>query len=205
VLSPKIVDASQSLTHCREDTQDRACPHGGWETINQNHHSYWPNLQPLGNMPETIAVPSRFSARRMLLRHRSTGDVAHDGILTSTIWQSAFTTASAPHAVLADGLAEVRRLWAFAAANGDKGQRFHLRKDVTYETIAPQPISQARCVKYLLDGNTVGSLRFPIPVSATWMAGLQATRQILPRIWSTMTPLSLVKSTAPYCGINRQP
>jgi hypothetical protein len=167
LLSPRTFDSSQALAHCWEDTGDRACPHGDWEVINKNYHAYWPNLRPLGSMPDVMDVPGRFSAREMLLRHRSTHYLSSDGIRTSSIWQNAFTTATTQHSVVADGLAEVGRLWAFAATHGDRGQRFRFRRDATYSAIAPQPIAQARCEEYVLRDNTVNGLRFPVPVDAT--------------------------------------
>ena len=85
LLSPRIVDASQSLAHCQEDTGDRACPQGGWEAINQNYLAYWPSLQPLGNMPETLNVPDPFSAREMLPRQCSTTYRNTDVVRTSSI------------------------------------------------------------------------------------------------------------------------
>jgi hypothetical protein len=163
-LSPRIVDTSQSLAHCWEDTGDQACPHGDWEAIERSYHAYWPQLQPQGSMPEFMHSPSPLSVREMVLRHRSTGRRQYNNITTQSIWQSPFTMVTVQHSVIADALAEVGRLWAVAAANSGKRRDFRYRKNALYTATAPQPITQSRCEEYVVPNSAVNvaSLRFPV-------------------------------------------
>lgn len=136
---PSFVDTSPSLSHCDVDTGDPSCPYGNWEILSQNYYSFWPRLVPMGDMPEYVLVAGQFSARQLAMRHRSTNDG------NNSIWSCALTLATVPSSAISDGVAEMGRLWAYAAAHASRHQHFMFRKDATYKVIAPQPFTQARC------------------------------------------------------------
>lgn len=159
ILQPNKTDVSSSLEHCDVDTGDAACPHGDWALINQQFHSYWPRLEPMGNMPDMLTVTSPLSTRQMTIRHRSTEDNS-----SSTIWQNAFSSASVQQSVVADGVAEVGRLWSYAAANAGERQRFVFRRDAQYSTLAPQPVTVARCEENVFSNRDVGSVQLSFPI-----------------------------------------
>lgn len=158
-LQPSTTEVRPLLKHCNIDTDDAACPYGDWEIINRQYHSYWPRLEPMGDMPELLGITSPFSEREIVLRHRSTEED-----LTSTIWQNAFSKATIQHSVVADGLAEVGRLWAYAAANAGERQKFVFRRDAQYSTSAPQPLTQALCEESIFSNDNVSSIQLSFPL-----------------------------------------
>ena len=158
-LSPDSLHYTPAIAHCLQDASDPACPHGGWEMIEQQYQSYWPNLEPMGSLPETVIIPSRLSSRTMVVRHRSTGSQS-----TRSLWQNAFTTATIQQSALADALSETGRLWAYAAANNNLRQQFVFRKDATYTLKTSQPLTQARCEETILGGLGSPSLQIAFPV-----------------------------------------
>lgn len=158
-LAPASLGSSPATSHCMDDLNDLSCPHGGWEMIEHQYQSFWPALQPMGSLPEVLSIPSPLSRRTMVVRHRSTGlDV------TSSIWQNAYTLASVQQSVVADALAEVGRLWAYAAANNNIRQQFVFRKQATYTTVAPQPVTQARCEESVFQNNDPSDLEVAFPI-----------------------------------------
>ena len=85
-----------------------------------------------------------------------------------------FPMATAPTAPIADGLAEVARLWARAAA-ATNHQRFQWRKDVQFTTNAPQSTVYTRCYEDMINSKDPGEsesfqLSFPI-LSALQLRG----------------------------------
>lgn len=148
-LSPELLTSSQSTSHCMDDLNDQACPHAGWELIGQQYQSFWPQLQTMGSMPESLNIPSPFSMRTMTVRQRST----EDDNSSRAIWQNAYSLATVQQSVIADALSEVGRLWAYAAANNNLRQQFVYRRQATFTTPAYQPITQARCheIAYFAD------------------------------------------------------
>ena len=70
--------------------------------------------------------------------------------------------ATVPTAPIADGLAEVARLWARAvAATGH--DRFQWREDVQFMTNVPQPSVYARCSETIVDINQLDNLQLSFP------------------------------------------
>lgn len=139
LVTPVQMLSSPNLEHCAFDTGDAACPHGDWRLIESQFHAYWPRLQPMATMPEAMSLQSPLSSRTMVVRRRSTEDK------TRSISSNAFTSASTQHSVVADGLAEVGRFWAYAAANSGGRQKFVYRRDANFAVTAPQPVTQTRC------------------------------------------------------------
>jgi len=149
VLSPNLITDSPSLEHCAVDTGDAACPYGDWQLIQQEYHAFWPPLLPMGSMPLHIDIPSPFSMRAMTIFQRSSSENWNDN--QGSIWGDKFTLATIPTAPIADGLAEVARLWARASA-ATQHQRFQWRRNVRFTTTAPQSTAYTRCYE-----NTINS------------------------------------------------
>ncbi|KAL9616958.1 MAG: hypothetical protein Q9160_008228 [Pyrenula sp. 1 TL-2023] len=160
-LFPKRLDDSSLIAHCAVDTGDTSCPYGGWEIINQVYYAFWPRLEPLGSMPENIYMPSPYSQRHLTLRSGS--NTSLDGMYES-IWNGPNTVASVPPSVVSDALAELARLWSFAARNYDEGRRYWSHKDATYTVRAPEPIVQALCLDASSHSSNGSALLLPIPI-----------------------------------------
>ncbi|KAK4954245.1 hypothetical protein LTR10_007675 [Elasticomyces elasticus] len=141
-LMPTNIDANMTPSTCLQDTGDAACPYGDYTTLMNGQHSYWPRLAAQGAMPETLYVASPYSVRAMWFRHRS---VLND---SAVLWPSTNSIATAPHSAIADGLARVSLLWAYAASHADNGRHFRIRKEVTYSVEGHQPAAAARCVRH---------------------------------------------------------
>lgn len=159
-LSPELLSDSPSLEHCAIDTGDAACPYGDWQMIQQEYHSFWPRLVPMGSMPLHIDIPSPYSMRTMQVFQRSTSDAWRAGEY-NTIWGGKFSLATVPSAPIADGLAEVARLWSRAMAATNHAH-FEWRKDVRFIAKAPQSTVYSRCYEGIVDDLDDLQLRFPI-------------------------------------------
>jgi hypothetical protein len=158
LLLPTLVDASPSMSQCDVDLGDASCPYGDWHIFNEGYFSFWPRLIPMGEMPESLLMPSKFSSRTLLVRQQSTFD--HD---TSALYSNSFALATLPTSAIADGVAEVGRLWAFAVANVARSRRFWTRKDATFTTLAPQALTQADCQELQVDLANLDNLQFIFP------------------------------------------
>ena len=75
---------------------------------------FWPCLFPIGSMQLKIDIPSQFSLRAMKILQRASSDVWNSDL--GGIWGRRFSLGTVPTAPIADGLAEVARLWARAVA-----------------------------------------------------------------------------------------
>lgn len=163
-MYPKLISDSASLAHCSFDTGDAACPHGDWRLIKQEYHAFWPRVRPMGSMSLHVDIPSPFAMRAMAIYQRSTSEDWNDQI--GSIWGSKYSLATVPTAPVADGLAEVAKLWARAmAVTRHAGSQF--RKDVKFKSKAPQATVYTRCMEKTFDtGNPDGlellQLRFPV-------------------------------------------
>ena len=160
VLSPQTITDSASQEHCISDTGDAACPYGDWQLIQQEYHAFWPQLAPMGSMPLHIDIPSRFSLRAMQIFQRASSDDWNSDL--GSIWGGHFSLATVPTAPVADGLAEVARLWARAVA-ATRHDRFQWREDVQFTTKAPQSSVYARCSETIVDINQLDNLQFSFP------------------------------------------
>lgn len=162
-LSPQILSDSPSLEHCAVDTGDAACPYGDWQMIQQEYHAFWPRLVPMGSMPLHISIPSSYSLRAMQVFQRSSSD-AWGANTYNAIWGSKFSLATVPTAPIADGLAEVARLWS-RAMGATNHAHFQWRKDVKFTTEAPQSTVYARCSENIVDNSTdLSNLQLSFPV-----------------------------------------
>ena len=162
-LSPQVVQDSSSSEHCTFDTGDTACPYGDWQLIQQQYHAFWPFLVPMGSMPGNIDIPSPYSLRAMRIFQRSSSDDWNKDL--GSIWGGHFSLATIPIAPVADGLAEVARLWARAVA-ATRHNHFEWRKDVQFTTKAPQPSVYARCRETILDITHLNDLKLSFPILA---------------------------------------
>lgn len=160
VLSPQALNDSSSLAHCISDTGDAACPYGDWQLIQQEYHAFWPQLSPMGSMPLHIDVPGRFALRAMQIFQRASSDDWNSDL--GSIWGGHFSLATVPTAPVADGLAEVARLWARAVA-ATRHDRFQWREDVQFTTKAPQSSVYARCSETIVDINQLDNLQLSFP------------------------------------------
>lgn len=103
---------------------------------------------PMGSMPLHIDIPSPLSLRAMRIFQRSSSDNWTSNL--ESIWGGHFSLATVPTAPIADGLAEVARLWARAVA-ATKHDRFQWRENVQNTTNAPQSSVYTRCSETLID------------------------------------------------------
>lgn len=157
VVIPTRMVATPQTQHCYHDTNDAACPHGDWRLLETLFHAYWPQLAPMGTMPEQMSLSSPLSSRTLVARRRSTEDK------TRSIFSNAFTSATTQHSAISDGLAEVGRYWAYAAANSGGRQKFVYRRDAIFTVTAPQPVTQTRCEETQLGIiPEIKNLSFPI-------------------------------------------
>lgn len=163
VLSPQTIEDSSSLEHCAFDTGDAGCPYGDWQLIQQEYHAFWPHLFPMGSMPLHIDIPSPFSLRTMRIFQRSSSDDWTSNL--GSIWGGHFSLATVPTSPIADGLAEVARLWARAVA-ATRHDRFQWREDVQFTTKAPQSSVYTRCSETIIDVTQLDALRLSFPALA---------------------------------------
>ena len=163
VLSPQTIQDSSALEHCAFDTGDAACPYGDWQLIQREYHAFWPFLVPMGSMPVDIDIPSPYSLRAMRIFQRSSSDDWNSNL--GSIWGGHFSLATVPTAPVADGLAEVARLWARAVA-ATRHDRFQWREDVQFTTKAPQSSVYARCRETILDITQLDDLQLSFPILA---------------------------------------
>ncbi|KAJ3523773.1 hypothetical protein NM208_g12327 [Fusarium decemcellulare] len=126
------MDESQVPSSCLLDSGDLACPWGNWEVINQALLSYWPQAVSMATLPGEILLSGRFSQREFGSRLRKT--LMGEPLL----WDYPVTLASAPLAPIADAVAELGRLWSFAART-DETSRLN-RKDMPIYTFGTFPI-----------------------------------------------------------------
>jgi hypothetical protein len=158
LLSPTSVDASPSMSHCDVDLGDVSCPYGDWQTLNNSYFSFWPELTPMGDMPESLLIPGKFSMRTLLMRQQTTSEAN-----TSAIWSNSFAVATLPSSAIADGVAEVGRLWAFAVANVERYRHFYSRNDALFTTSAPQALTEVDCQEREVDLARLDDLLFLFP------------------------------------------
>ena len=164
-IFPTMVQIHPAIAQCTNYSRDAACPHGGWESINDDYLSFWPQLVPLGSLPETFSVAGLFSLREIFMRQRT----ATDGKGAS--WASAYTFATTQMSAPADALTEVGRLWAIAAASVRGVERFNYRKDSTFTTSASQPFVVAYCKETIIDVAHPPDLKLNFPVLSSLYTG----------------------------------
>ncbi|KAL6717884.1 hypothetical protein ACLMJK_003969 [Lecanora helva] len=161
ILSPQTLQDSSSLEHCALDTGDTACPYGDWQLIQQEYHTFWPYLFPMGSMPVNIDFPSPFAMRAMKIFQRASSDSWNTDL--GSIWGGHYSLATVPTAPVADSLAEVARLWA-RAVSATRHDRFQWRKDVKFTTEAPQSSVYARCSETDIGSISPDNLNLSFPI-----------------------------------------
>lgn len=133
------VTSSQVPPSCATDDGDPDCPYGDWQTIAQDYLSYWRFVQLSDDpLPYALNMPGNKSVRTIMATTRS-----------PLLWvQLPMTVATVPSLALAYGLAELDRLWIFAAGDlrGQSTWRFWSRQDVIFSLTAKQPVVHARCL-----------------------------------------------------------
>lgn len=149
-IHPKTVAGSTVDASCAEDRGDATCPYGDYETVAQEYFSFFPKLKAQGDMPDYVYVAGPYSLRQLLFSIRSQSGSQQ------SIWPYPFTTSSVPSAGVSDALAELGKMWAFAAANSRKARRFVFRRDVRYSVKASQPAAMVRCTN-ISDAELVSS------------------------------------------------
>ncbi|KAI4190427.1 MAG: hypothetical protein L6R41_000807 [Letrouitia leprolyta] len=131
--------AAEVPVTCANDTSDRSCPHGDWQTLAQNYFPYWSRLEKKGYLPDTVRLPGLKSVRELYPQIRS----------TSQQYSQPFSAVTTQYSVVADSIAETGRLWGWvvAAAWRSRGQpwRFWSHKEATFTVSAFQPIVHTRC------------------------------------------------------------
>ncbi|KAL4894452.1 hypothetical protein BDV59DRAFT_175499 [Aspergillus ambiguus] len=137
-LFPRELESVESISHCAVDHGDLSCPAGNWQVLSQNYYSFFPKLVDGGSVPQNITVSSPASIRSFGIRSRNVF-TQHE-----MLWGNAFTIATTPVSAVADSLAELGRLWSYAAANIDVG-RFKYRNDATFIVNSLQPVVLTYC------------------------------------------------------------
>ncbi|KAF7512144.1 hypothetical protein GJ744_002306 [Endocarpon pusillum] len=163
VLLPDQLVSSPQLEHCVHDTGDLACPYSDWRLIESQYHAYWPRLQPMGSMSETINLNSPLSRRTLTLRQRTSNEDMDD---TRAIWYNINTVASTQYSVTSGALNELAALWVYTVGK----KRTKYRRDAKFRVTAPQPVTQTRCTaRVFTDRRTVAldQLEFPNLLSYT--------------------------------------
>ena len=156
-LYNKQVNAEGVPKSCYQYTGDMACPYGGFESLVEQHAMFWPQVRPMGMMPESIWIQSTRSLRELKAYQRTSWDS------NSTIWKNRLTHVKVPFASIADAISETVPLWSYAAANSPRGKRFRFRKDVSFSVDDFQPYVEAFCTPNRLvssDGNEVINFSF---------------------------------------------
>lgn len=164
VLFPVEMRASSNISHCNVDNEDLSCPAGNWQTISENYFSFFPHLVDAGDLPQNITISSPASVRTFGMRSRN---VAFPYRL---IWADAFTLATTPISAVADSLAELGRLWSYAAANINIGN-FEYRNDVLFKVNSMQPVVLSYCNQTEYSGNENITLSFPALGSISLSSG----------------------------------
>lgn len=150
-------------------------------------------------MPEILSLQSPLSSRTMVVRRRSTKNK------TRSIFSNAFTSASTQQSVVADGVAEVGRLWAYAAANSGGRQKFIYRRDASFTVTAPQPITQTRCEETVFGVlRDISDLTFPILAKPS-CNGDNTACHVNPTSHKTTTNSTLIGETQDLLRFGNQP
>lgn len=107
-------------------------------------------------MLEEIYLPSPLSLRQMNSRTR----------VPEELYPGPSTYATVQPSAIADGLAEVARLWAIAAYNMEPGKRFVYRKDASFTTTTQQYVVSTYCISYNITGALVSGeeIEFPLTI-----------------------------------------
>lgn len=134
-----------------------------------------------------------------MVRRRSTKDK------TRSIFSNAFTSASTQQSVVADGVAEVGRLWAYAAANSGGRQKFIYRRDASFTVTAPQPVTQTRCEETVFGVlRDISDLTFPILAKPS-CNGDNTACHVSPTSHKTTTNSTLIGETQDLLRFGNQP
>lgn len=139
-MFPAIINDSTALAHCAQETADVACPHHGWEVINEQHFESWPQLKAMGLIPGSVRMSSAYATREHFIGTRKPDDVD-----ARAMYYGCRTLSTVPMAATADGLISTFRLWAVAAANTEREKRYWTRKDVKFTVRTQQPVVMSRC------------------------------------------------------------
>ncbi|GKZ89920.1 hypothetical protein AnigIFM63604_007279 [Aspergillus niger] len=161
---PREMKNSSSLVHCAFDNSDLACPAGNWQILNQDYYSFFPKLVNAGSVPQNLTVSGQASIRSFGMRSRNLFGT-HE-----MMWGNAYTIATTPLSVVADSVAELGRLWSYAAANIDVG-RFKFRNDALFMTNALQPMVLTFCGQTFYDYSGNITLAFPALGTASLSSG----------------------------------
>lgn len=192
-LYPSSMSATSAFNSCSNDTGNASCPSGDYVTIAEGYMSFWPQLVALGDMPEELYLAGPYSMRCMEMRHRNQLGEAQP------IWTNEFTTATVPPAGMSDALAELGRMWAFAAANADDSKRFRYRRDVVYSARMYQPVVMARC-ENITDTDLVAAGHLEFFDLSSLVSGTGGNKKLEAKysrryIWRNATAIALVNST----------
>jgi hypothetical protein len=133
------IRAKDVPSSCSQYTGDMACPYGGFESLIEQHAIFWPQVRPMGMMPESIWMQSTHSLRELKAYQRTSWDS------NSTIWKNHLTHVKVPFASIANAISETIPLWSYAAANSPRGKHFKFRRDVSFSVDDFQPYVEAFC------------------------------------------------------------
>ncbi|KAL9004694.1 MAG: hypothetical protein Q9188_002490 [Gyalolechia gomerana] len=98
--------AAEVPVTCSNDTSDKSCPHGDWQTLAYDYFPYWSRLEKKGYLPDTLRIPGLKSIRELYPQIRS----------TSQQYSQRFSAATTQYSVVADSIAETSRLWGWVVA-----------------------------------------------------------------------------------------
>ena len=137
-LFPPQLNSSHVPSSCVQDEADDSCSYRGWRDIQSKCAEHWTRYGMASKShPEFISLSSKNAVRELYFTAR-TG-----------LFGNPFSLATTQHAVLANALVDISRLWAVAAENVGR-ERFTSRRDVSF-TIdglrAQQPITHVSCAQ----------------------------------------------------------
>lgn len=157
---------------CSQYSGDMACPYGGFESLLEQYAVLWPYLGSMGAMPKTVWLSGERSIRETNVFQRTSQD-DHSGL-----WKHDITWAHGPFAGIADVIADLTRLWSYAAANAPRKRRFAYRKDASFSVHDRQPYIETFCTPNRVN-TTSQTDRYSL-----WWADTRGSPNIL--IWDTI-------------------
>jgi hypothetical protein len=142
---------------CSKFNSDLACPYGGFESLIEQYAVLWPQMQTMGAMPESIWLPGERSLREHKIWQRSSQDQE------ASLWGHEITWAHGPTVSVANAIADLTRLWSFAAFNAKRRQRFRFREDASFSVKDHQPYIHTFCTPTILNSSSLGSDNLTLP------------------------------------------
>ena len=153
-LYPAELHETPEMEYCLLTLDDPSCPAGDYEVIARDFMSFWPTLKPMDNMLETVYVSGRHALRQMSFRDRSINNGSRG------LWPNPFTTATVGPAAVADSLAYIAGLWAYAASNAGNKRNFRYRNDADFAVNTLQTVVMVYCEAVAFSNDSQSNVMF---------------------------------------------